>query len=633
MRHSTALWAGLAVMAAAAAAPAAEGPALPALERLPADVIGFLYIPHLGRAEAALGQFRERTGVNLGGSEQPLRHALAVRTDIHVDLDPEGSAAVVWLDPKRFRNRYTVYVLPVTDWPALLGATGAEPMGVDFYALTGTRGPRFVLKAGDHALVTSSARTMEAVRAQPGRLLNLLPPETRRRLARTGVHLHLDVGRLVEVYESEIASWFRASSGQIYYEPDAVAYADIFVAYMLAIADFVDQIETVDLSLRVGDDALGVDAAVQFLGGAPVADFLSAQFPAAPVAPPVSPWPLTSLITTQMNARARTDLVLRLTDFYLEKAPRPQPLGEGTKHEVHEAMQTFLGSLGTRVVSMAAPAATGKGISAEVTVYQLTDAAQFQRGLELLAAAWERLADQLNLYLRVRIDPDVMRIGDVQVGRYEPRMRFGIPARHLQFRRQLRLLYGADELAYLVALVGDHAVVGVGADTSLFEKTVRQLAAGGTPEASEAVEHVRTELAGRQNVSVMASLPLTLRKSLLQGGTPPERIGNVRPGTSLVGLTLAFEGSAATMASHVPYEQIRLARELLDRVAPKVTQAPESLFEPETTEPEAPETPAEGPATPEPGESLFPPEGAAPAGADEAAEPGPEPGEGPEPVD
>jgi hypothetical protein len=45
--------------------------------------------------------------------------------------------AIAFLDPKRFRERYTVYVVPVADWDALLKATAGEEIAPGQYALTG----------------------------------------------------------------------------------------------------------------------------------------------------------------------------------------------------------------------------------------------------------------------------------------------------------------------------------------------------------------------------------------------------------------------------------------------------------------------------------------------------------------
>jgi len=65
----------------------------------------------------------------------------------------------------------------------------------------------------------------------------------------------------------------------------------------------------------------------------------------------------------------------------------------------------------------------------------------------------------------------------------------------------------------------------------------------------------------------------------------------------MAGLSLAADGATARMSSYWPYEQIRLAMDLLKRAAPEISKVPGSLFEP------TPEGPPKGgagvpPATP-----------------------------------
>ena len=589
---------------AAGAGGADPKPALEALAPLPAEAVGFFHIPSIERLEQDLRRFAERTGWKLGRGDQPVREALRLRTDLAAGLDPAGSAAIAWLDPKQFRNRYTVYVLPVADWDKLLEAAAAEPMGPGLYALTRVRGPRFVSRRGRFALVTSSFRTMEAVGRAERRLPDRLPEATLGRAAEGGPYLYLDTSALRRIYADEIASWFRASTGQVYRKPEMVAYADIFITYFLGIAKFFDQVERVEAGLRLGADGLGAQVRVEFRPGEPVAEFLSAQPARGAPAPILGPGPVTSAVTVQLDPAARTDAALRATRFYLEKAPRPEPLPEATKEAVYEAVRTFLESLGERITFLSAPPPPGAGLASDVTVYDLKDPAKFQEGLQRLAQAWEALAEHLGIYMKIEVGEDDP-IAEAPVTRYVPKMRFGIPARHAEFRERMRALYGEEDLVYRVAVVGRHAVVGLGRDPSLMQAAIEAAKAGKPPEPPPALARLARQLPAQQNVSIVTSLPFYLRQSLIRGGTPLDRIGSVDPGAELAGAALRFEGGTAVLGSYWPYEQVRLARELLERAAPDLKKAPESLFEP----PE--EGPPEGlpPAAPAP----PPPEGTAPA--------------------
>jgi len=614
LRIGLALW--TIVMSGAVASAAAEpAQSLPALALVPEEAVAFLHLPNLRTADDDLARFAERTGWRLGERERPILNALVRRTGIEAGLDSDGPAAVAFMDPKRYRGRYTLYVLPVADWDALLQTTAAEEMADDLYALTGTAGPRYVLRRGRFALVTSSVRTMDTVApAEP--ILGSLLPETLARAAGPNPMLYVNVHRLTRAYESEIVSWFRAASGQLYYEPYALAYADMLITYMLGIADLIDQVETAEAAVRFGPEGLGVDLAVRFVEGASVAEFLSAQGPGTAPIPAWGDTPPASATTIRIDPETRTDFALRATRFFLEKAPRPEPLPEATKDEVYEAVQTFVESLGDRVMYLSSPAAPGLGVASQATVYELKDPEGFRKGVQMLAAAWERLADQLNLYLKIKALPDAGHIGGVPVTLYVPRFRFGAPPRHVKFRKWLQGLYGPEGLVYRVAVVGNKAVVGTGSDLALFQATVERLAAGKPAETPPAAARLQKQLPASQNVSIAMSLPLFLRQALLRGQTPPEQVGTADPGSELVGLSLRADGATLRAASYWPHEQLRLARELIERVAPEIAEVPESLFEPSEEGPpveeRAPAPAAPEPEAPEPAEPL-PPEPEAPA--------------------
>ncbi len=584
-----------------------------ALALVPNEAVAFIHLPPLDALEKDILQFTERTGWHIGHGEHPLLDGLARRTGIREGLDTQAPAAVAFLDPKRYRNRYTLYILPIADWQALLGAGAGEEMGDDLYALTGATGPRFVKRVGRYAVVTSSVRTMDAVAKGDFLLPNLLP-ETRARAERPGPMLYVNVDRLKRIYESEIASWFRAASGQMYYTPESVAYADMMVTYMLGIADFIDQMETFELALRFGPEGVSTDFAVRFVAGRNVADFLSRQTSGPARIPPWGDASVSTATTLRLDPAARTEFVLKATKFFLEKAPRPEPLPEPTKGEVYEAMQTLLESLGDRITYFSAPAATGLGMVSETAVYELKDPDEFRRGIAMLTTAWERLASQMDLYLKIRTVPDSGEIDGVPVTLYVPKFRFGIPARHAEFREWLKTLYGPEGLVYRVAVVKDRAVVGTGTDLTLFRKIVERVQKGEPGQVAPALARLEPHMPKTQNLLIATSLPAYLREALLRGGTDPDRVGTVDVGSEMVGLSFGAVGNAVEVGSYWPHEQLRLARDLLERVAPEVTEVPESLFEPSE----------EGPPGGEGGEAEPAPEAVPPA---PEAEPEPAPKE------
>jgi hypothetical protein len=438
--------------------------------------------------------------------------------------------------------------------------------------------------------------------------------------------LYVDVDRLKRIYESEMASWFRAASGQIYYTPESVAYADMMVTYMLGIADFIDQMETFELALRFGPEGVSADFAVRFAEGRNVAEFLSRQTAGPASIPGWGSAPVGSATTLRLDPATRTEFALKATKFFLEKAPRPEPLPETTKKEVYEAMQTVLESLGDRITYYSAPAATGLGMVSETAIYDLKDPAEFSRGLGLLTGAWERLASQLDLYMQIRSVPDSGEIDGIPVTLYIPKFRFGIPARHAEFREWLKTLYGPEGLVYRVAVVENKAVVGTGADLTLFREIVERVKAGEPAEKPPALLRLEPHMPERQHLFIATSLPAYLKEALLRGGTDPNRIGTVDVGSEMVGLGFAAVGNAVEVGSYWPHEQLRLARDLLARVAPEVIEAPASLFEPSK----------EGPPVGEGGEPAPAPETAPPAPAESgpvpevAPAPAPVPEAGPE---
>jgi len=625
-------WCTSALFAAEAEPPAAgavqEAPS-PALALVPNGAVAFIHLPRLDALEKDILRFTERTGWHIGHSDHPLLDGLARRTGIREGLDPQAPAAVAFLDPKRYRNRYTVYILPVADWPAVLGAGEGEEMGTDLYALTGAAGPRFVKRVGRYAVVTSSVRTMDDVAKGDFLLPNLLP-ETRARAEGPGPMLYVNVDRLKRIYESEIASWFRAASGQMYYTPEAVAYADMMVTYMLGIADFIDQMQTFEVALRFGPEGVFADLGVRFADGRNVAQFLSRQTSGPARVPPWGDASVATATTLRLDPATRTEFVLKATKFFLEKAPRPEPLPEPTQREVYEAMQTLLESLGDRITYFSAPAATGLGMVSETAVYDLKDPDQFRHGVDLLTTAWERLASQMDLYLKIRTVPDSGEINGVPVTLYIPKFRFGIPSRHAEFREWLKTMYGPEGLVYRVAVVKDRAVVGTGADLTLFRKIVERVQEGEPGQVASAFARLEPHMPKTQNLLIATSLPAYLREALLRGGTDPDRVGTVDVGSEMVGLSFGVVGNAVEVGSYWPHEQLRLARDLLQRVAPEVTEAPESLFEPSKEGPPGGEG-GEAPGAPGPEAAPPAPKGPAPEAAPAPKEPAPEPSPAPPP--
>jgi hypothetical protein len=583
---------------AAAPAPETAAPSVPeALTYIPAGAVGFVLVPDMAALDAGLKRMAEKSGWQVGQGEQPVMDIVARRTGLKAGLDPAGSLCIGYLDPKQYRDRYTIFVLPVADWDALLKSAQGEEMSKDTYALTGTLGPRFVWRRGKYAVVTSSVRTLDAV-AGVSHMPQGLSDATRARAAGKSPMAYLNVDRLKRAYEQEISSWFRAATGQMYSEPQAVAYADMLVAYMLGIADFLDQTETAEASVEFGPDGLGLDVAVRFVDGAGVAQFLAAQKPGSTPIPDVGGQTLTSAVTMRVDPATRASFALRATAFFLEAAPRPEPLPEATKEYVYRAVRAFVGSLGEHMTFLSAPAAPGMGLVTNVTVFDIEDAARFREGVELMVVAWERLADQLNLYLRFEPQDDTALIEGVAFTTYVPRLRFGLPARHIQFRQRLRDMYGPEGLIYRVGIVGDRAVVGTGSDLALLRQVVRQLRSGAAEKTPASLERLHRHVPPDQNVFMELCLPLYLGESLRRGGTAADRGGTIDPGKERVGLGLRAEGSSAAVRTWLPYEQIRLTRELVLRAAPELADVPQSLFEPtpegppemkpEATQPPAP---------------------------------------------
>ena len=610
--------------------PAGEGstPQAGSLALLPASTVAFLQLPNLRQVEDDLKRFAERTGWSIGEGEHPLLGLLAARTGIEGGLDPEGSASIGFLDPKMYRDRYTIYILPVADWKTLLDASRGEEMAPDLYALTGTSGPCFVARRGKFAIVTSSVRTMDAV-AEADRLAPTLPPEEIARAAGPGPLLHIDVHRLKLIYEDEIGSWFRAASGQLYSRPDAVPYADIFVTYMLGIASFIDQMETAEAGLRFGLEGLSVDLSVRFVDGAAIAQFLSAQTPGSAPIPPLTDHPVTSIVTIRTDPKSRTDTILRATRFFLDKAPRPEPLSEADSDQVYQSVRVFAESLGPTMTLLSAPAAPGMGIASDITILELKDPEQFLKGLGLMVGAWETLADRLNLYLKFQAAPDLIDIEGVPVMQYIPRLRFGIPARHIEFRRQLRALYGPEGLVYRVAVVDHQAVVATGSDLVLFRQIIERLKTKEPLEPTPAMKQLQAFMPQEQQMSMAVNLPQFIGQALLRGGTSPDRLGTIDTGHQMVGISLDAAGSTIRLNSYWPHEQLRLARELLARAAPELTEAPKSMFEPSTEGP--PQEKGEPPQPPVPAPPAVPMPSPAPAPLPGTAPP-PTPAQPPEPA-
>jgi hypothetical protein len=196
----------------------------------------------------------------------------------------------------------------------------------------------------------------------------------------------------------------------------------------------------------------------------------------------------------------------------------------------------------------------------------------------------------------------------VPVVEYIPRFRFGVPARHLEFRERLKVMYGPEGLVYRVAVVGGKAVVSSGSDLTLMRQTIARLKKGEAAETPASMKRLAEHLAGQQQVSIALSLPLYVGQALLRGGATPQKMGTIDPGREIAGLTLTVSGAEVRAVSYWPHEQIRLAMDLLKRAAPEIAETPKSLFEPAKEGPPKP-----GAADPKPGEKPAADQTPAPA--------------------
>jgi hypothetical protein len=559
------------------AAEPAQG--LGSLELVPKQAVGFIHIPNLKSLEDDLKRFARETGWEIGHGEHPALDLLQQWTGIQAGIDPEGSATVGFLNPKEFHQRFSVYVVPVIDWEGMLKATAGEEMSPGLYALTGTAGPRFVARRGRYAIVTSSVRTMDAVAGAEG-ILKSLPDETRARAAGPGPMVYVSSQKLRDIYLDDIAAWFRAATSQLYHEPEALAYADMLSAYLMGIAQFIDQTETFEMSARFEPDGLKADLAVRFVPGGSIARFLASEVPGQ-----ASLWlpagrPFESVQMMRTDPQVRTDLLMKATRFFLNEAPRPEPLPETTKAHVDEAMLMFADSLGPQMTFVSAPARPGMGTESALTILELRDPEKFRKSLDLMAAAWESLADQLNLYVRFQQLPQEDDVAGVPVTMFVPRFRFGIPARHMEFRERMKAMYGAEGLIYRVAIVGNQAVISTGCDQEMLKQAIESIKSGKPPEKSPAAKRLESHLPGRQSFATAMSLPLFISQALIRGGTPVDRIGKVDAGQEIAGVVIQSDGSTARVVTFMPHEQIRLALELLKRAAPDLSEMPHTLFEP-----------------------------------------------------
>jgi hypothetical protein len=346
---------------------------------------------------------------------------------------------------------------------------------------------------------------------------------------------------------------------------------------------------------------------MRFIKGGTVANFLSGQVPGSAAIPLPSDRPVESAVTMSLDPAIRADLMMKAVRFFLAEAPRPEPLPEPTKRQVEEAVQMFADSLGPQMTFISAPAQPGLGAETGLTILELRDPERFRKSLDLLAAAWESLAEQLNLYVRFESRPEAEAMAGAPVTVFTPQLRFGIAARHVEFRERMKVLYGPEGLVYRVAVVGNQAVIASGSDRGMLMQTLERLRGGRAPEPSPAIARLQSHLPARQQVAMAMSLPLFIAQALLRGGTPPERLGTMAAGQEVAGIALQADGTTARLASYWPHEQIRMAMDLLKRAAPDMAEMPHTLFEPAPEGPPKPPVPGEaGPPKPAPAGEAGP---------------------------
>jgi hypothetical protein len=570
--------------AASATAPAAAGRVMTMtdlLAALPAQTQTFFAVSDVGDVALKMIRFQQKTGIKLPMADESISQLIDLKVGVKGGVAQRGAAGVAYLDAEDFKGRNAVFLVPIQGQNEFVDYNGAEVVEKGIYQLPSTTLSRFFVVRDGYALFSDSLRTVKAVKA--GAFGPALTEEQRKAVTGSDVYLHVDMRRPAAARESSADRFKRATQAKIVGEPTLESYSDLLLGYLTAVNEVFEQLEAVDVGVRLGPEAIAATALVRFTADGAIHHHLLDV--GSSYGSLITDLPLERPFISAGGVSLRSDM-LRLAavqglDFVTGNSPQmAEKLAKTTREELLTSAGAVLKQVTGEASFMSAlPQSPEQGAEASLTVVRLTDSKAFVDARGQLLAALEKVSSDVGSRVTLAYKPDQETYRGVSIGYLQPRIAHDTKEFEKQFEDRAKAVYGPDGFLYRMAIVKDRLIITVGSDLSLFHAALDRALDNKLPPVSAAVEQARADLPQGRNVEYYTSLPAMLSRVFLLSGTAQ---GATATGTVhydaedrkfiesrlLVGVALGLDGGRIRLDTNLGYESLGKAVAFADRHLP-----------------------------------------------------------------
>lgn len=588
------------------------------LTAMPRQTQSFVAITDLADVATKMAAFTRRTSIPLPIEQPSITELLRLKTLVQAGLAPRGAAAVVYLDAETFKDRNTLFLLPVGAPETFLEYTSGREIETGLYQIAGEQDARFLSFRDRYAIFSTSLRTSRAVRdGQFGEPPDLT--EEQLRTARTSdVYAHIDLQRTLASRKESSDRFRKSVASKILGDPTLQSYSDLLLGYMAAVNEVFEQLDGFDLGLTFGTDDLGVSLIVKFADGGSI--FQALQNLSGPETSALR-WlpldrPFVSSGSLSLNPEALRSAVTRMVDFVMPSSPQSQKsVQQKTREDTIRSVGDLMAQVTGEMAAMTAlPDPASGAAEAGVVVFGIRDKQKFAAAREAVSGNLLRVGTEVGTRVTLSYLNRQEEYRGVVIDYVRPSIAFTSKQYERLFKERAEKVYGPDGFLYRLALMDDRLIVCSGSDLRLFHAAIDLALDARTVPALPEMERVRRTLPAKRNVEYYFNLSAVLSRSLsLAGATQGAASGPITltdedrkflADQTMIGLAIGLDQGRIRADSHLGYDQLANAMAFLQRHLPSMTPPPPTTEEPKSAPPKV--TP-EPPAQPAPPPTTEPP--------------------------
>lgn len=566
------------------------------LAAFPARTKTFFAVADVGDVALKMFRFQQKTGIKLPMADESVSRLIDLKVGVKGGVAQRGAAGVAYLDAEEFKGRNAVFLVPIRGLKEFVDDNGAVAVEQGIFQLPSESQSRFFMVRGAFALFSDSLRTIKAVR--DGAFGAELTDEERKAVTASDAYLHVDLKRSATERQSSADRFRLATEAKIVKEPTLETYSDLLLGYMTAVNEVFEELEAVDVGVRLGAESISATALVRFAAdGAIYRHLLDVGSSYQSL---LADLPLDRPFISAAGLSLRSDMlrlaVVQGLDFVTGNSPQmADKLDKPTREMLLKSAGAVLKQVTGEVAFMSAlPQAAEQGTEASLTVVRLTDSKAFIDARGQLLNALGKVSSGVGSRVTLAYIPEKETYRGVSIGYLRPEISHDTQEFGRLFADRARAVYGPDGFLYRMAIVKDRLFMTVGSDLSLFHAALDRVLDDKPAAVSAEVEKTRAKLPAGRNVEYYASLPALLsRVFLLSGTSAGATAGPVQydaedrkfiEGRSLVGVVVGLDGGRIRVDTNLEYDDLGKAVAFADRHLPAAEAVTGPTAEPGVTE-------------------------------------------------